>query len=212
MCVISERNLNVFEVRSASGKNDTPQEIVGIFGWNLEPNILDYLLNTGLNDLYKLATFNLTFGIYGEHQAVIDVVIVCICTGIFELHLFGIGLFHLQRGDVFGDVVTTQRDNGQVTENVFVVNGDRSALCSEVNQHATGPLFGLAQHAICQHHRGKIHLGDGYTGLIETFVEVAIEGFMPQNVEEIAFQTVALYADRVELILLVEFVFLCGCL
>ena len=35
---------------------------------------------------------------------------------------------------------------------------------------------------------------------------------MPQNIEEIALQTVALYADRIELVLLVEFVFLCGCL
>ena len=97
-----------------------------------------------------------------------------------------------------------------MTENVFVVNGDSSCLCSQVNEHATSALFSFGQHAIGQNHWCKIHLGNGYSSLIETLIKVAIVGAQPENVQEVAFKARALNAYWVKLILLINLIFLCS--
>ena len=207
--VVAESTLDVLHVRASAGENESAQQLVGILGRHLIPHVLDYFGQSRLDNLDKLAALHRALLVDGEAQGVVDVAVVGEGTAILELHLLGIALLHLQGSNVLGDVVTAERNDSQVAQHVLVVDRDGGGVGSEVYEHASSALLGLAEHAVGQCQRSQIHLADGYASLVEAVVEVVVESLSPEDVEEIAFETAGLDAYGVELILVVDLVFLC---
>ena len=211
MSVGLECFLDILHVRPATGKDDTAKEFVGIFRRNLIPDVLYYLVEACLDNIYKLAALDVAFLVDRVVERVVDVGVVGVGTAILQFHLLGISLFDLQRGDVLCYIAAAEWYNSQMAENVLVVDGNRCRVGSEVDEYASATLLGFAEHAVGKCQWGEIQLSNGNACLVEAGVEVVVELLAPQNVQEVALKTGSLYAYRVDLELLVDLVFLCGC-
>ena len=137
MRVVSEGHVDVLHVRASTGKDDTAQQPVGILGRNLIPHILDNLLKSALYDLDKLAALYAAVGIDGEHQGVVYLVVVSISISVFQLHLLGVLIVHLQRSDILGDVVAAERYDSKMAKNILIVNRNSGGIGTKVNEHAS---------------------------------------------------------------------------
>ena len=103
--MVTESHLDILHVGASTGKDDATQQTVGILLWYLIPYILDDLLCTALYDLHKLPAFHGAVGIDADHLVVVDLTVICPCAGIFQFHILGIALLHLQGSDILGDIV-----------------------------------------------------------------------------------------------------------
>ena len=68
----------------------------------------------------------------------------------------------------------------------------------------------LGQHAVGQSQRREVHLGDVDVGRLEALVQAVVERLAAKDVEEVSLQSLALDADRVDLVLRVNLVLLDG--
>ena len=195
--VVAEGTLDVAHVAATTGNDDATQQLVDVLVRHLEPDVLNDFLQSTLNDIDEVAAHDGAILIDRERQRVVDIAIIGEGTAILQFHALGIGLLHLQGGNILRDVVASQWDNSQMAKDVLVVDAYRRSVSTEVDEHAASTLLGLCQHTISHGQRCQIHLCNGDASLIETLVEVTIERLPPEDVQEIAFETRTLNAHGV---------------
>ena len=118
MSVLSKGLFNVLQVRATASDDDTAQQLVVILGRYLIAHVLDDFLDTCLDNLDEAAAINLSVGIDRVFQFRINLAVLGIGHRILQLHLLGIALLHLQRGDVHGDIIRTQRYDSQMAQHI----------------------------------------------------------------------------------------------
>ena len=180
--MVAEGTLDVAHVATTTGNDDATQQLVDVLVGHLEPNVLDDFLQSTLDDINEVAAHDGAILIDRERQRVVDIAIISVGAAILQLHALGIGLLHLQGGNVLRDVVASQGDDSQMAKDVLVVDTYRRGVSTEVDEHAAGTLLSFGQHAIGHCQRCQIHLSNGDASLIETLVEVAIERLPPEDV------------------------------
>ena len=208
--MVAESGLDVLHVRAAARQHDAAQQTVGIFAGHLVPHILYDFLYTSLNDFHELTALDRAVVIDRDAHRVVDVAVVGEGRAVFQFHLLGVALFHLQRCDVLGDIVAAKGNDSQVAQHVFEIDRDGGGVGTQVDEHASRALLGIGEHAVGQRQRCQIHVGDGYAGQVEALVEIAVEQLSPEDVQEVALQSGALNAHGVHLVLVVYLVFLRG--
>ena len=97
-----------------------------------------------------------------------------------------------------------------MAQDVLRIDGDGGRVGTQVDEHAARTALGLGQYGVGQSQRCVEHLGNMDASHLEAAVPVLVEGLTLQDVQVVALQTGALYADRVLLILRVDLVFLYG--
>ena len=95
-----------------------------------------------------------------------------------------------------------------MTQNVAAVDSHGGCLGTEVYEHTASAALSVGEHVVGKHHGREVHLCYMNVGVLKTFLEVAVKLCAPQDVEEVALQTVTLYANRVYLILRIYLIFL----
>ena len=208
--VVAEGAFDIFHVGTATREDDAAEQLVDVLVGHLEPRILDDFLDASLDNVDEVAAEDVALLVDGQRERVVDVAVVGVGAAIFQFHALGFVFLHLQRGNVFRDVVAAERNHGQVAQNVLVIDADGGCVGSEIDEHAARAFFRLGEHAVGHREGCEIHFGDGDACLLETFVEIAVELLPPENVEEISLEARTLDAHWVELILLIDLVFLCG--
>ena len=193
--------LDILHIGTTTGKDDTAQQLFSILFGYLAPYVGHNLLQTSLDNLDELASLYLTLVIDGVFQVVVDLIVFRIGRTVLQLHALGIALFHLQRGNILGDVVGTKRDDSQMTKDVLGVDADGRGVCTQVDQHTARAAFRLGEHAVGQCQRGKIHLGNGDVGSLETAVQILVECLALQDVKEITLNASAGNAHGLQLVL-----------
>ena len=97
-----------------------------------------------------------------------------------------------------------------MTQDVLGVDGYCSRIGTDVDKGTSRALLSLGEYAVCQCQWRQIHFGDTNTCGLETFVEVLIECLALKDIQEVAFETIGLYANGIELELRTYLVFLSG--
>ena len=96
-----------------------------------------------------------------------------------------------------------------MAKNIFVIYRYRRRVSTQIYQRAASSLLRVSQYAVCQGERCQVHFCDRNVGFLKTSVNIVVEILFPQDIEENTFQMIALYADRVYLILVIYLIFLC---
>ena len=105
---------DVFHVGSATGEDDAAKKLAHVFVGYLVPCVLDDLLHTSLYNLHELRHVDAAVVVDGIGLAHVDLAGVGVGSGIFEFHLFRCLVLHLQRCEVFGDIVAAKGNDSQV--------------------------------------------------------------------------------------------------
>ena len=208
--MVLESLLDVLHVGTAAGKYDAAQQFVVVIVGYLVPDVLDDFLQPAFDNLDKLATLHLTVLVDGQLERIVDIVVVGIGRGVFQFHLLGLALLHLQAGDVVGDVVAAQGYDGQVAQDVLGIDRDGSSVGTDVDQCAARTLFSLGEHAVGQRQGSEVELGHADACILEALVQLLEESLALEYVQVVTLQLCTLYAHGVELQLRVDAVFLDG--
>ena len=134
--MVPERLFDILHVGTAAGEDNASEQAVVVFIGNLIPGILYDFLQASFHNLDEAAALNLPVLVDGVFQGVVDLVVVGICRGILQLHLLGVAFFHLQRGNVFGNVSSAEGYDGQVAQYVLGIDADGGGVGSQVDEHA----------------------------------------------------------------------------
>ena len=131
----------------------------------------------------------------------IDIRSVGVGRGVSEFHFLRLDIVDMERGDVFRNVRAAERYGDGVAQEVLIIYGDCRSAGAKVGEDTSRAPLDVGEDIVGEGHRGEIVSRLGHSCLLETFVEVAAVGVAPDDVEESALYTVALYAYRVELVL-----------
>ena len=143
MRMVLECPFNILHVGTSTGEDNATQQTVGIFCWHLAPYILYDFHHAAFDNLHELAVLHTSFIVNGQHQRTVDIIVVGIGCAIFQFHFFCHAFLNLQRGDVFGDVVATKRNNCDMTKLVLVIYRNGGGICPEVNEHTARAAFSV---------------------------------------------------------------------
>ena len=66
-----------------------------------------------------------------------------------------------------------------MAEYIAIVHRNGGGIGSEIHQHAAGAFLCLGEHGIGHRERRQIHLGYCNAGIVETFVQTAVERLTP---------------------------------
>ena len=143
-------------------------------------------------------------------KIIVDISIFSICRSILQLHLFGVGLLHLQRGDILGDIIATKRDDSQMAQDILAIYRHGSCIGTQINQCASRALLSLGEDTIGEGYGRDIHLSNINIDSLEALVEILIECISLKDIQEIALDMRTLNSYGVCLILRVNLVFLLG--
>ena len=134
MCVVAESLLDVAHIGAAAGEDDAAQQFVGILRRYLIPYVLDDFGHTTLHNLDELTALYGAVGVDGQLQVVVDIAVVGESRCVFQFHFLSLAFLHLQRCDILGDVGTAERNDGQVAQDVLVVDRYGGGVCTQVDQ------------------------------------------------------------------------------
>ena len=137
MSVIGERLVDILQVGTTTGENNSTEQFVTVFSRHLIPYISNDFLQTAFDNLDKLAQIDISVAINRQLKIIVDISIFSICRSILQLHLFGVGLLHLQRGDILGDIIATKRDDSQMAQDILAIYRHGSCIGTQVNQCAS---------------------------------------------------------------------------
>ena len=111
-------------------------------------------------------------GSMGNVERVIDFIAVGIGAGIFEfLHHLGIFLQSAMWQYLCGDIVASEWDDSQMTENVLKYT-DIVVVSAPKSIKAQPPRFSGYRHIIGECQWRKIHFGDCDASIVETFMRL----------------------------------------
>ena len=96
-----------------------------------------------------------------------------------------------------------------MAQDTLVVNGYGSGISTQVNEHTSGSLLRVGQYAVCHSQWCEIHLCNRDICILEAGIDIIVEVLAPKDIQEDTLQMAALYAYRVNLVLVVYLVFLC---
>ena len=196
-------------IASTAGEDDTTHQLIREFYRYLEPGIFYDFLHTSLNNLDKLLALYGSVLVNRVVECWVDIADIGVGLCIFQLHLFCISILELEASQVLGDVVSTQWDDREMAQDTLVVNGYGSGVGTQVNEHTSGSLLRVGQYAVCHSQWCEIHLRNRDICILEAGIDIVIEVLAPKDIQEDTFQMAALYAYRVNLVLVVYLVFLC---
>ena len=125
MRIVLEGFLDISQIRAATSEDNTAQQLVAELLGNLTPDIGNDFLQTTLDNLNELARLHLTILVDGVFHIVVDVVVFRKGRSILELHLLSVTLLHLQRGNILRDIVSTERNDGQMTQDILRIHAHR---------------------------------------------------------------------------------------
>ena len=202
--------LDVPHVGTAAGEDDAAQQLVVVLVGDLLAHVEDDLGETALDDVDELTALDRTLGVDAVLERVVDVINVSIGRAVFQLHLLGFALLHAQRGNVLGDIVDTDRNDGQMAHHVLPEHGDGGSVGAEVYEDAARALLGLGEHYVGQFEGSQIHLDHLDAGHLEALVQLLEERLALKNVQEVALQARGGNAHGVELKLGVDAILLFG--
>jgi len=145
MCMVAECPFYFFQIGAATGENNTSEQLVCKLIGHLEPYIFNDFFQSSFHYLYEFTAFYAAILVDRQLQCIVYIVIIGVCAAIIEFHLFSILLVYLQCGDVFGDIVSAQWDNGKVT----TIGGNEGGVINiqQSDLSRDGPIrgFGLLE-------------------------------------------------------------------
>ena len=113
--MVAKSLFNVLHVGTTTREDDATEQFVDKFVGYLVPHVFNNLIHTSLDDFHKFTALHMAFLVNRVAKCVIDVVAVSICTAIFQFDGFCFMFLHLNGGNIFCDVVSTKRDDGEMS-------------------------------------------------------------------------------------------------
>ena len=122
--------------------------------------------------------------------------------------MLGILVGHLERYDVLCDVGTSQWDDGEVAQDIVLVDAQGSGLGTYIHQCATQTTLTLRKYGISQCLGSQQYLGHFYMSLLQRQFQVLLHHLLGNDVEEVGSYLFSCHSYRIRHQTIVNLVFL----
>ena len=180
--------LKILQIGSSTGEYNTGEKFVLVAGkLQLVPYVGKNFFCTCSDNIVQQGQFKGTAVFrraYGRGLGVFFLLVEGIT--VLQFQLLGIFLFHLQGSDVVGNVVSTQRQYAEVSQDIVLIDQHGGGVGTEVHQCAARTHLVFGQHGFGQ--RSGSHeqvVGNFHFGLLETVFEVLLQRGTRHDVEEL---------------------------
>ena len=116
---------------------------------------------------------------------------------ILKLELFCLSQLYALGTDVSGDIVASQGNDNEVTQDIGIIHGNGCCIGSNIYQSTSGALLVSVKQAVCQAYGRDKQIGNLKAGILYTAFYILAHAVTGNDIDETGFYLLALHTYRI---------------